>query len=205
MGGMPDPGAASARIDLTFERYRLLSGSVGGQPVRLELNTPTHNGRAAGTIAGIPVSATWVNGDNHHIYPDVPSDLTGSFDGQPVELHASFHLEPGYFFDRGTITGRIGAEALEASVEAAEAPEGMGGSPAIAAEGTLGSTEFTIYATIDGPLTSGHIRGTVAGAPIRIDAARTRGPDGGQTRLTGSYQGPPALLALAAGAFLHFI
>ena len=202
---MPDPGAASARIDLTFERYRLLSGSVGGQPVRLELNTPTHNGRAAGTIAGIPVSATWVNGDNHHIYPDVPSDLTGSFDGQPVELHASFHLEPGYFFDRGTITGRIGAEALEASVEAAAAPEGMGGTPTIAAEGTLGSTEFTIYATIDGPLTFGHIRGTVAGAPIRIDAARTRGPDGGRTRLTGSYQGPPALLALTAGALLHFI
>src|SRR5215469_8126371 len=202
---MPDLDPASALIDLTFEHCRLLSGSVGGQPVRLELNLPTHHGRAAGTIAGIPVSATWVNGDNHHIYPDVPSDLTGSFDGQPVELHASFHLEPGYFFDRGTITGRIGAEALEASVEAAAAPEGMGGTPTIAAEGTLGSTEFTIYATIDGPLTFGHIRGTVAGAPIRIDAARTRGPDGGRTRLTGSYQGPPALLALTAGALLHFI
>jgi len=202
-GVMPDPEPASARIDLTFE-HRLLSGSVGGQPVRLELNTPTHHGRAAGTIAGIPVSATWVNGDNYHIYPDVPSDLTGSFAGQPVELHATFHLEPGHFFDRGTITGHIGAEALDASVEAAAAPEGPGGTT-IAADGTLGSTEFTIYATIDGPLTFGHIRGRVAGAPIRIDAARTRGPDGGRTRLTGSYQGPPALLALTAGALLHFI
>jgi hypothetical protein len=201
---MPDPDPASARIDLTFEHYRLLSGSVGGQPVRLELNLPTHHGRAAGTIAGMPVSATWVNGDNYRIHPDVPSDLTGSFAGQPVELHASFHLEPGYFFDHGTITGHIGAEALDASVEAAAAPRGLG-TRTIAADGRLGSTEFTIYATIDGPLTFGHIRGTVAGAPISIDAARAHGPDGGRTRLTGTYQGPPALFALTTGALLHFI
>jgi hypothetical protein len=40
---------------------------------------------------------------------------------------------------------------------------------------------------------------------IRIDAARTRRAEGEQTGLTGSYQGPPALLALAAGALLHFM
>jgi hypothetical protein len=193
-----------ARVDLTFERYRLLSGSVGGLPVRLDLNVPTHNGAAAGTVAGIPVTATWENGDNYRIYPDVPSHLKGSFAGQPVELHATFHLEPGYFFDRGTITGHIGAEALDATVEAA-ASGGLGGTRTVAADGTLGSTEFTIHATIDGPLTFGQIRGTVAGTPIRIDAARTRQPDGEKTRLTGRYQGPPALLALAAGALLHFI
>jgi hypothetical protein len=202
---MPDLDPASASIDLTFEHYRLLSGSAGGQPVRLELNVPTHQGSAAGTIAGIPVSATWVNGDNYRIYPDVPSDLTGSFGGQPVELHATFHLEPGYFFDHGTITGHIGAEALDARVEAAAAPGGLSGTGTIAAGGTLGSTQFTLCATIDGPLTFGHIHGTVAGAPMRIDAARSHGPDGGRTRLTGSYQGPPALLALTAGALLHFI
>ncbi len=129
--------------------------------------------------------------------------LSGSFAGQPVELHATFHLQPGYFFDRGTITGHIGAEDLHATVERASG--GLGGTRTVAVDGTLGSTEFTIYATIDGPLTFGQIRGTVAGTPIRIDAARTRQPDAEKTRLTGSYQGPPALLALAAGALLHFI
>ena len=192
-----------ARVDLVFERSRRLSGSVGGQPVRLDLNVPTHNGAVAGTIAGIPVAATWKNGDNYHIYPDVPSDLTGSFAGQPAELHATFHLEPGYFFDRGVITGHIGADDLAATAQSASG--GLGSTRTVAVEGTLGSTEFTIYATVDGPLTSGQIRGTVAGTPIRIDATRTRQPNGGQTRLTGSYQGPPALLALAAGALLHFI
>jgi hypothetical protein len=199
VGVIPD----HARVDLIFERSRLLTGSVGGQPVRLDLNVPTHNGAAAGTIAGIPVSATWTNGDNYSVYPDVPSDLTGSFAGQPVELHGTFHLEPGYFFDHGTITGRIGADDLAATVETASA--GLGSSRTVAVDGTLGSTGFTIYAAIDGPLTAGRIRGTIAGNSIRVDAARTRHPEGEQTRLTGSYQGPPALLALAAGAMLHFI
>jgi hypothetical protein len=180
----------------------LLSGSAGGQPVRLDLNVPTHHGAAAGTIAGMPVSATWENGDNYRIYPDIPSDLNGSFAGQPVELHATFHLEPGYFFGHGTITGHIGAEALDATAQ--RAAGGLGGRTVIV-EGTLGSTEFTIYATIDGSLSVGQIRGTVAGTSISIDAARHRQPDGGHTRLTGSYQGPPALLALATGALLHFI
>ena len=199
VGVIPD----HARVDLIFERSRLLSGSVGGQPVRLDLNVPTHNGTATGTIAGIPASATWKNGNNYYIYPDVPSDLTGSFAGQPVELHATFHLEPGFFFDHGTITGHIGAEDLDATVETASG--GLGSTSTVAVDGMLGSTEFTIYAAIDGSLTCGQIRGAVAGNLIRIDAARTRQPEGEQTRLTGSYQGPPALLALAAGALLHFI
>ena len=192
-----------ARVDLIFERSRLLRGSVGGQSVRLNLNVPSHNGTAEGTIAGIPASVTWTNGDNYYIYPDVPSGLTGSFAGQHVELHAAFHLEPGYFFDHGTITGHIGADYLEATVETASG--GLGSTSTVAVDGTLGSTEFTIYAALDGSLTSGRLRGTVAGNSIRIDAARTRRPEREQTRLTGSYQGPPALLALAAGALLHFI
>ena len=168
-------------------------GQLGGQPVRLDLNVPTHNGAAAGTIAGIPASATWKNGDNYYIYPDVPSELTGSFAGLAVELHATFHLEPGYFFDHGTISGHVGAEDLDATVETASG--GLGGTGTVAVDGTLGSTEFTIYAAIDGPLTSGRIRGTVAGNSIRIDAARTRQPEGEQTRLTGSYEGPRVLYA----------
>jgi len=198
-GVVPD----HARVDLILERSRLLSGSVGGQPIRLNLNMPAHDGAAAGTIAGMPVSASWKNGDNYRIYPDMPSELTGSFAGQPVELHATFHLEPGYFFDHGTITCHIGALALDAAVETASG--GLGSTSTVAVDGTLGSTRYTIYAAIDGPLTAAKIRGTVAGTSIRIDPARTRQPSGEQTRLTGSYEGPPVLLALVAGALLHFM
>ena len=151
-------------------------------------------------MAGMPVSASWGIADNSRVYPDVPASLTGSFAGQPVEVQASFRLGPGYFFDRGTVTGHVGGEALEVGVEAA----GLSDAKTVTAAGTLGSTGFAISASVSGSLTSGDIRGTVAGAPLHISAASTRGPGGGQTRLTGSYQGPAALLALTAGAFLHF-
>lgn len=191
------------RVDLIFERSGILHGSVGGQPVRMNLTVPAHDGTAAGTIAGIQVLASWKNGDNYHIYPDVPANLTGSFAGQPVELRASFHLEPGYFFDHGMITGHIGGQALDATIETASG--GFGSTSTVAVDGTLDSTEYTVYAAINGSLTAAKIRGSVAGTSIRIDATRTHQPDGGQTRLTGSYSGPPALLGLIAGALLYFI
>lgn len=191
------------RVDLIFERSGILHGSVGGQPVRVNLTVPAHDGTAAGTIAGIQVSASWKNGNNYRIYPDVPANLTGSFAGQPVELRANFHLEPGHFFDQGMITGHIGGQALDATIETASG--GFGSTSTVAVDGTLDSTEYTIYAAIDGSLTAAKIRGSVAGTSIRIDAARTHQPDGGQTRLTGSYSGPPALLGLIVGALLYFI
>lgn len=149
---------------------------------------PTHNGMAAGTIAGMPASATWKNGDNNRIYPDVPSDLTGSFGEQSVELHATFHLEPRHFFDHGTITGHIGAEALDASVERVSG--GLGSTSTVAVDGTLGSIKYTIYAAIDGPLTSAKIRGTVAGIPVRIDAGCSPSSHHASTalRVTGTMQ-----------------
>jgi hypothetical protein len=114
--------------------------------------------------------------------------------GQPVELRASFHLEPGYFFDHGIISGHIGAVALEATAERISG--GLGSTSTVAVDGKLGGTDFTIYAAVDGPLTTGKIRGTVAGAAIRIDAARRRQPGAEKTRLTGSYEGPPSWLRL---------
>ena len=191
---------SAALVELTCEDDRLLSGSAGGQPVRLDLAL-AHIGAAAGTMAGQPVAASWESADNYVVYPDVTADLNGEFAGQDVELHGTFHLEPGYFFQRGRITGHIGADALKALVEPVSG--GLGGR-AVAADGTLGATEFTIYAAIDGSLSHGRLRGTVAGAPLRIDAERDRPPGPARAHLAGSYLGPPALLALAVGAFLYF-
>jgi hypothetical protein len=196
-GVVPGP----ALVELTCEDGRLLSGSAGGQPVRLDL-TLAHVGAAAGTVAGQPVSASWENGDNYVVYPDVPAYLSGEFGGQPVELHGTFHLAPGYFFQLGRIVGHVGGEALEATAEPVSG--GLGGR-AVAVDGTLGATEFTLYATIDGSLSRGRLRGTVAGEPVRIDAERDQPPGRAGTRLAGRYLGPPALLALAVGAFLYFI
>ena len=188
-------------VDLDFERPRLLSGTAGGQPVSLELDGPSGYRTARGTFGPAAVSVSWELGDNYYIYPDVPASLTGEFGGQSVELHGTFHLEPGYFFHHGAVTGHVGAQTLDVAVKSA----GQAGTRTIAADGKLGGTGFTLYASVDGPLESALIGGTVAGQPVRIEAARTSQPGGTLTRLTGSFAGPPELLALAAGALLHFI
>lgn len=194
---------AGQLVDLVFERSRLLSGSYGGQPVRLEMNVPASAGTAGGIFAGAQVSVSWTIASNDSVYPDVPAELSGAFAGRPVDLRAVFHLEPGYFFDRATITGQVAGRPLRATAERASG--GLGSTSTVAVDGTLDGTDYTIYGAVDGSLTTGQIRGAVAGAPVRLDLARTRPPDADSTRLTGRYAGPPELLALIAGAFLHFL
>lgn len=192
---------ARARVDLVFDGSRL-TGSAGGYYVSLRLDTGGL-GSARGTIAGVPVSATWETGNNYRVYPDVPADLAGSFAGQEVELHASFRLDPGYFLDHGSIDGHIGGRELRATVERASG--GLGSTSTVAVDGHLDGTGFELYAAVDGPNTAAKIRGSVAGRPVRIDATRDGLPGDRRTQLTGSYEGPHELLAVAAGALLYFL
>ena len=82
-GVIPD----HARVDLIFERSRLLSGSVGGQPVRLDLNVPTHNGAGAETIAGnTGISLMGVRKQRRH-RPGRTVRPHGIVPWEPVEIH----------------------------------------------------------------------------------------------------------------------
>ena len=137
------------------------------------------------------MAATWENGDNYRIYPDVPADLEGSFAGRPVELHATFHLDPATSSARarsspGTSGPRISMplwRGLPAGWAAPGRSPLTGRSAAPSSPSTPASTGRSH--------TPGQIRGTVAGTPIRIDAARTRDPHGGQTRPHRQLPGAP--------------
>lgn len=94
-----------------------------------------------------------------------------------------------------------------------------GGRPGrtVTVEGTYGSVSFEVFATIDGGLTQGSIRGKVADAMMHLDFERplvqqsVRGSDltidipGQQVGVSGSYDGPPELLAILVGAVLDFL
>lgn len=201
--GPAGPAPARERVELEFDGSGLLQGSAGGQPVQFALTVPRLAGAAGGILGGAGAWATWTIGSNYDVYPDVPAQLTGSFAGEPAELSASFRLEPGYFLALGTITGRLGAAQLDAAVERASG--GLGSSSTVAVDGRLGGAEFTLCAAVSGSLDTGKIRGSVDGRPVRLDAARSGGPGDRGARLAGRFAGPPALLALAAGAFLYFL
>jgi hypothetical protein len=108
----------------------------------------------------------------------------------------------GYFFHHGTITGRIGAEDLDATVETASG--GLGSTSTVAVDGTLGSAEFTIYAAIDGPLRPGGFA-----EPLRATrSVSTRHGPASQKAIRPASRAAtrrPPLPALAAGALLHVI
>jgi len=97
-----DSGAAGsipghARLDLTYERFRLLTGSAGGLPVRLDLNVPAHSG-AAGDLCRHRREPhvredprhRGRHSDPHRRDPDPPgretTRLTGSYEGPPALL-----------------------------------------------------------------------------------------------------------------------
>ncbi len=199
------------RVQLRYDHGdNWLHGSACGQPVELDL---VRHSNVSGRIGGHGLAASWATGDNYvpepggwtptpdfvSDFPNIPADLTGSFAGQPAELHGVFHLDAEYRFERGSIAGRIGAVHLEATAQAASG--GFSDSRTVVVDGTFGPTPFEIYASIDGGLTRGTVHGTVEGTTVHLDIT----PRGPTIDVSGTYQGPPELLAIMVGTVLQFL
>ncbi|MDA8286084.1 MAG: hypothetical protein M0Z42_22905 [Actinomycetota bacterium] len=202
-----------------------LRGTLGDEPVEWHL---VRHRSVSGRMGGHGLEASWSTGDNYvpepggwtpgpgwvSDFPNIPADLKGSFAGADAELHGVFHLGPEYRFERGSIVGRIGAIRLEATALAASG--GLSSAGTVMVEGTYGSAPFEIYATIDGGLSCGMVHGTVEAAAVHLDLRRQQlnrivrpglqvprpGPG---VDISGSYQGPPELLAVIVGTILQFM
>jgi hypothetical protein len=203
-----------------------LIGTLGDEPVEWHL---ARHHRVSGRIGVAGLEASWTTGDNYvpeprgwaprsdyvSDFPNIPADLSGSFADLDAELHGVFRLAPNYAFQRGSVVGRIGAVHLEATVLAASG--GLSDSRTVAVEGTYGSVNFEIYATIDGGLSQGMLHGRVGEAIVHLDISRSSVErsvrpgyppidlPGPQIDLSGSYHGPPELLAIMVGAVLEFL
>jgi hypothetical protein len=218
---------AEHRVQLHYDHGEdRLTGTLGDQPV--DWHRVRHH-RVSGRIGAIGLEATWTTGDNYvpeprgwvprpdygSDFPNIPADLGGSFADLNAELHGVFHLGSNYAFERGSVLGRIGAVRLEATVLAASG--GLSDSRTVAVEGTYGSVSFEIYATIDARLSQGILHGSVEDAVLHIDFSRPSvrsavRPEhhsvdlpGPQVNLSGSYDGPPELLAVMVGGMLKFL
>ena len=174
--------------------------------------------------------ASWTTGDNYvprpggwaprpeyvSDFPNIPTDLSGSYADLDAEVHGVFHLDPNYAIQRGWVVGRIGSVHLEATVLAASG--GLSDSRTVAVGGTYGSgVDWGLFLpTIDAGLSRGILHGTVQEAIVHIDISRPSVPGrvrvarppidrpGPQVNLSGSYHGPPELLAIMVGAVMEF-
>jgi hypothetical protein len=218
---------AEDRVQLHYDhREDRLVGRLGDKPVDWHL---ARYHRVSGRIGTVSLEASWTTGDNYvprpggraprpgyvSDFPNIPADLSGSFADLDAEVHGVFHLDPNYAIQRGSVVGRIGAVHLEATVLAASG--GLSDSRTVAVEGTYGSVSFEIYSTIDAGLSRGMLRGTVEESILHIEISRPSVPrsvraayppidrPGPQVDLSGSYHGPPELLAIMVGAVLEFL
>ena len=203
-----------------------LVGTLGNKPVDWHLARHRH---VSGRIGAVSLEASWTTGDNYvprpggwaprpeyvSDFPNIPTDLSGSYADLDAEVHGVFHLDPNYAIQRGSVVGRIGSVHLEATVLAASG--GLSDSRTVAVGGTYGSVPFEIYASIDAGLSRGILHGTVQEAIVHIDISRPSVPGrvrvarppidrpGPQVDLSGSYHGPPELLAIMVGAVMEFL
>jgi hypothetical protein len=219
----PQSVAPEEQLALSYERdSSRISGHVGSRAVDWQLARHDH---AAGVFGGLTFEATWTSGDNFvpepggwtpgpdyvSDFPNIPANLKGSWGDIPVELRGVFHLHSSYRFERGSIVGRIGAVHLEATALAVSG--GLSDTGTAVVEGTYGAVPFEIYATVDGSMSAGMVRGGVGGGPIYLDLTRPRVPcpksgrgyPGPTVHIAGSYGGPMELLAITVGAVLQFI
>jgi hypothetical protein len=218
-GAQSDPS-----VELHYDHVEdRLSGTLGEEAVEWRRS----DRRTSGHIGALSFEASWRTGDNFvpepggwtpgpdyvSDFPNIPTDLSGSFAGLEAELQGVFHLEPDFAFERGSILGRIGTVHLEATV--LKASGGLSDSRTVAVEGNYGSVSFEIYATIDGGLSQGILHGSIDESTVHIDFSRPefrRGTQPGDPLrdyagidLSGNYDGPPELLAVMVGAILEFM
>jgi len=211
------------QLALSYEQESSrISGHIGSRAVDWQLARHHH---AAGVFGGLTFEATWTSGHNFvpepggwspgpdyvSDFPNIPANLSGSWGEIPVELRGVFHLHSSYRFERGSIVGRIGAVHLEATALAVTG--GLSSTATLVVEGTYGAVPFEIYATIDGSMSAGMVRGGVGGGTVYLDLTRPtvphpksgRGFPGPTVLIAGSYGGPLELLAITVGAVLQFI
>ena len=191
----------AARVELTYRDHNLVVGHLGGIAIHAELTVPSHSGTATGTFAGAGLRASWQVDDNSTAHRGSSAALDGELAGRGFHLRGRFVLQPGLLFDRGVVAGELGGESVVARVTTAEG--GLDSTSTVAVHGTVGVTDLELFASLGGDLTHGIVRGTLGDRPVGLDAAREESSS--TVRITGAYEGPPALLAVIVGVLVYFM
>lgn len=193
---MRDTTTAEA-VDLTLSGspHPSLIGTFGGHHLHLKFKNDVYGGDILGSIAGDKANVDLTVGNNAATNP-VPAKLKGTYSAGSVDVTGKFKLS-SFVFESGTVSGKVGADKLRATVtNPSGQPIGV-----VKANGTYGSVPFSLTGQVAGELSSGEVSGTVGGHDIKLIAKR----HDGKTKITGSFRGEPALLAIIVGAVLYFV
>jgi hypothetical protein len=186
--------ASGSSVELTFAKS-VLSGSIGKRKMKLVF--PTSSAPISGTVAGEPTKVQLQTADNSSSGPVVPASLSGTLGKGPVSVVGAFTLAPSFLFESGSVSGNVGRNGIRVNVTPASGES----SSSVNVSGTYGDTALSLFATVAGDLSSGLIRGYVGKMAVHLVAKQSRGAH----RITGTYGGPPELLALTVGSLIYFL
>jgi hypothetical protein len=162
------------------------------------MDVPQSSGHASGNYASEPVDIQWVvsyNGSSDQTV--IPASLHGVVAGEDVSLTGQFQHASNFLFQSGSVSGSFGGSAVEAQVTNAPGES----SSSVNVHGSFAGTPFSLYATLAGDLTSGYVQGTIGGKAFKVNAdVRAK-----VVEVTGTFAGPPALLAIILGSLLYFL
>ena len=198
---LPANASPDSVIDLAHSGGRL-TGTAGSATVDLAISLPRHSSTARGSIGGEEVTATWHLGNNAEEHPDISASIEGAVGAREVNLKGSFHLEPGYFFDRAQISGVLADQPLTAEIERAEG--GFMTTSTVKATGTLAESAFQLFGTQNGTLNHAIIRGTYDNTPLYLNLRTTAGSPDRTRQLRGISTAPPPFIALIAATLTYF-
>jgi len=191
--------ATASSVNVAYTKKGRLIGTVHGQRVDMIAVLPGSPGTVSGRLAGERVDADWqITYDGTSDQTVLPVTLHGSLAGQDVALTAVFRLQPDFLFDSGTVSGNAAGQPVQAQVSNAPGQT----TSSVNVDGSFAGTAFSLYGTVDlSPNGSGLVKGTVGGKPVQLNATFRLG----KIRITGDFNGPPALFGLAAGGLIYFL
>jgi hypothetical protein len=174
-----------------------------GQPVRL-YGRP---GSLVGTVETLSCDVAWRSASNYRLPPGAPvvAELAGAWSGA-VEVAARCWLEPTYLFDRASIEGVVGGDAVSATAKRVRGSSTNN----VRVSGTWGDTEFAVVGVVGHSHTgepfpgrvesTGSIRARVGGHRIHMDLRCGERA----AEVEGAFAGPSAMALIMVFAMLHF-
>jgi hypothetical protein len=192
---------AGAKVQLVYQDRRLLEGTIGTTEVSLHLVVLQSRASARGLVGGASLTIAWDFIRTSPESPDIAATVEGVFADQPVDLRATFHFQPATWLHHGDVVGNLAGSPLRAHVEPADG--GFDSPATVAIDGVLGMGTFSAFASVAADRTRGAVRGSVDGRPLVLDTGQVMGIRGSTLRVTGAFEGPPAVLLLAIGTLLH--
>jgi hypothetical protein len=192
-----DSVAESARVALFYSGGDLI-GTIG--VARVEVHHPDSDTRGArsGSVGGVPFQVSWRQSSSSGTRITDRVTLSGTTADTQVRLAAALRPGPTGSFGYATVNGMLADQAVDVEVHAADGP---GNGDAVKIEGTFAGSAVDLYADVLANYQQlAVVRGTCDGAVVHVDISRQRDA----REVTGTYEGPTALLVILLVALLSF-